>query len=394
MTTQPRATPPQPSRNVGLGLLLLGAAALVVTFFGLARDPERAFHAYLAAWAFVLSLALGSLAFVMITLAANATWPVAVRRLPEAAAVALPLLTLLFVPVLLGLRWLYPWADPDAYPEHIRAVLEHRRPFMNPTFFGVRSLVYLTGWSALAWSVRHYSIAMDRGADPERCARTLRRLSYAGLPLSALTTGFAAYDWFMSLSPEFTSTMFSAMWIGACLLAGVACTVILVGLAQRGDGPPIAGPSHASALGRLMFAFLIFFGYTAFFQFLLVWMANRPTEAEWYLERSHGPYRWIAWFLIAGEFALPFFALLSWRLKRNLSALVPVAVWCLAALYVHINWWITPSSREPGLSWLDPVALLGVFCVSAGFASLVQRGQQLVPVSDPRYQAALRYESR
>lgn len=383
----------QPSRSVVLGLLLLGAAALAVTCFGLARDPERAFHAYLAAWAFVLCAAVGSLAFIMMTQAANATWPVAIRRLPESAASALPLLALLFVPVLLGLRWLYPWADPDAYSEQIRGVLEHRRPFMNPTFFSLRGLAFLVIWSGFAWSLRHYSLAMDRGADPELCARRLRRLSYAGLPITGLTVGFSAYDWFMSLSPEFASTMFSAMWIGACLLAGTASTVILVGLAQRGEVAPIAGPSHAYALGRLLFAFLIFFGYTAFFQFLLVWMANRPIEAEWYLERSQGPYRWIVFFLLAGEFGLPFFALLSWRLKRSLNALGPVAVWCLAALYVHINWWITPSSREPGLNWLDPVALVGVLCVCAGFVCLIQRGKQLAPVSDPRYPAALRYES-
>lgn len=381
-------------RNFSLGLLLVGLVASALVVFGFISEPARAYHAYLAAWAFAVSVALGSLAFVMIAHAANATWPVAVRRLPEAAGAALPLLTLLYVPILFGLRQLYPWADPGQYPDSIRVLLEHRRAFMNPTFFGGRALAFLAIWSVFGWALRHYSLAMDHGAEPERCSAKLRHLSYAGLPICAFTAGFAAYDWFMSLSPDFTSTMFSALWIAACLFAGVASTVVLVGIAQRADEAPLVGPSHASALGRLLLAFLVFFGYTAFFQFLLVWMANRPSEAEWYVERSHGPYAWIALFLIAGEFALPFFALLSYRLKRSLPLLVPVAVWCLASLYVHINWWITPSSREAGSSWLDPVALVAVVFLTTGYAALFQRGQLLAPVSDPRYPAALRYESR
>jgi hypothetical protein len=398
----PRNSREQPvlrdSLNASLGrvpfaLLLLGALAAVFVLVGFMRDPDRAFHAYLAAYAFALSLALGSLAFTMIAHAANATWPVAVRRLPEAAAFAMPALALLFVPILFGLHALYPWARPETYAEPIRALLEHRRPVLNPTGFTIRAFAYLGVWSALAWGLRHYSLAMDQGADAERCGRTLRRWSYAGLPVASLTAGFAAYEWFMSLSIEFASTMFSALWIAMCLHAGVACTVLLVEVAQRGTGEPLAGPSHVSALGRLLFAFLIFLGYTAFFQYLLVWMGNRPSEAEWYLQRAHGPYRSIATFLIFGEFALPFLLLLSYRLKRNLRVLSAVAVWCLGALYVHINWLITPSARAPGLSWLDPVALVAVLGLSSGIASYLQSGRQLAPIADPKYPAALRYES-
>jgi hypothetical protein len=329
----------------------------------------------------------------MIAHAANTTWPVAVRRIAETVSATLPLFALLFVPVLFGLRSLYPWARADEYSGELREILEHRRPFMNPTFFAVRAFAYLAFWSVLAWLLRHYSIAMERGADPQRCGRVLRRLSYAGLPLASITAGISAYEWLMSLSAEFASTMFSALWIALCLLAGVACTIIAVDLAQRGDRVPLAGPSHAYALGRLLFAFLIFFGYTAFFQYLLVWMANRPSEAAWYVERSRAPYGAIAWFLIGGEFLLPFLALLSYRLKRSFRALVPVALWCSAALYMHLNWIVTPSSTQPGPSWLDPVALIAVLSLAAGFAGLVQRGVELAPISDPRYPAALRYES-
>ena len=182
-------------------LLFVGVAALAAMIWAFAAFPRAAFHAYLAGYAYVLSAVLGCMAFTMISHAANATWPVAVRRVPEAIGASMPLLALLFVPVLLGLRTLYPWAHPQDFDGPIRDMLEHRRVYMNPTWFVVRAIAYLAFWSLLGVLLREWSVAMDRGKDPERCSRRLRRLSYAGLPLLGLTAGYAAYEWFMSLSP-------------------------------------------------------------------------------------------------------------------------------------------------------------------------------------------------
>jgi hypothetical protein len=375
-------------------LLALGVLAFGLMFWGFQRDPQRAYHAYLTAYAFVLSAVIGCLAFVMISHAANATWPVALRRLPEAVAPAMPLLALLFVPVLLGIHPLYPWAHASEYTGEVRRMIEHRQPFMNPGFFTLRAAVYLVLWSGFAWSLRANSLALDRGRDPERCARRLRALSYAGLPLIALTSGFASFEWFMSLSPTFASTMFGALWIALCLFAGMACTVLLTGIMQRVRPSTAIGPSHYSALGRLLLTFLIFLGYAAFFQFLLCWMGNLPHEAAWFLQRSRGVYWYISLFLIFGHFGLPLFALLSYRLKRNIAALTPVAVWCLGSHYLHLHWLITPSSNEPGFSWFDLVALVAVLATTTSFCIGLQRGKALAAVADPRYLASLAYQSR
>ena len=374
-----------------LACFAIGVLAALGIAVGFTIDPGRAFHAYLTAYLFVLAGVLGCMAFVMIMHAANATWPVAVRRLPEAVLAAMPGLVFMFLPLLFGLRALYPWAHPADYDAPIRHLLEHRRPFMNEIGFTIRALVYLAGWSALALLLRHWSLAMDRGVDPAECRRKLQRLSYAGLPLAAIAAGLAAYEWMMSLSPRFVSTMFSALWIAMCLHAGVATIVLLVAIA-RPSAP--AHPSHSHALGRLLLAFLVFLGYTAFFQFLLIWMADRPIEVEWYLERSRGVYRWLSWFLIAGEFALPFLALLSYRLKRELRALTPVALWCLISLYVHVHWLIIPNSADPKLSWFDPLALLAIAGLTVSLAIGCQIGRPLTAAADPRYPDALRYASR
>ena len=375
--------------------LLLGAAALAVMFWGFHLAPERAYHAYLAAYAFASSAAIGCIAFVCIAHAANTTWPVAVRRLPEAVAPALPVLALLFVPVLLGVPALYPWARPAAYPERVRHLLEHRQAFMNLPFFAVRAGVYLAIWSVIALVLRQLSLAMEHGADAQHSARRLRRLSYVALPVLALTSAASAFEWLMSLSPEFSSTMFGANWIAVCLFGGVASTILLTGLIQRSRTPLTApGPSHYSALGRLLLAFLVFLGYTEFFQYLLGWIGNRPSEAEWFLERSRGTYYASVMFLIFGHFTLPFVFLLSYTWKRKIKPLTWVAAFCLFSQYIHVHWLITPAAHSRAYSIFDLIALVAVLGLCSSVCLWAQRGKALAASADPRYAETLSYQSR
>lgn len=374
---------------------VLGAAALALLFWAFQVTPRRAYHAYLVGYAFTLSAALGCIAFVTIAHAANTTWPVAVRRLPEAVAPALPVLALLFLPILLGASALYPWASPAPLDARVRHLLEHRRAFMNLPFFAIRAGVYLLIWSAIALRLRQLSLAMEGGADSERCARRLRRLSYAALPVLALTVALSAFEWLMSLSPEYVSTMFGASWIAVCLFGGQATTILLTGLIQRSGTPlPAPGPSHYSALGRLLFAYLIFLGYTVFFQFMLGWIGNRPSEAAWFLQRSHGIYYATVLFLIFGHFALPFCLLLSYRLKRRIRPLMWIALWCLFSQYIHVHWLIMPSAPGPAYSWLDLLALIAVLGLTVSVCLWAQRGKALAPLSDPRYIETFSYQSR
>lgn len=376
-------------------LFMLGAAALAGMFWGFQVAPGRAYHAYLAGYMFALSAAIGCIAFVCMAHAANTTWPVAVRRLPEAVAPALPVLALLFLPILLGVPSLYPWAHPAEYPERTRHLLEHRRAFMNLPFFAVRAGVYLLIWSAIALALRQLSMAMERGADTVRCAQRLRNLSYGALVVMALTAAISAFEWLMSLSPEYSSTMFGANWIAVCLFGGVASTIVLTGIIQRSATPlPAPGPAHYSALGRLLFAFLIFLGYTMFFQYMLGWIGNRPTEAEWFLERSRGVYYYTTLFLLYGHFALPFVLLLSYRLKRRIRPLMWISVWCLICQYVHVHWLVTPASHEPGYSPLDLLALVAVLGLCSSVCLWAQRGKALAPQADPRYAETFSYHSR
>ena len=380
----------------GRALLLggLGAGALggALTIVGFVVAPRQALFSYLTAYNWLLSIALGALILLLTCHAMNATWPVAIRRVIEACVSTLPLLAILFLPILLGAGELYPFMHPERVADlRTRHLLEHKHAWLNQPFFVGRSVFYLLCWTALATVFRRLSLSIDR---PERNHRALQVLSCALLPLTALTLTFASFDWVMALSPDWYSTMFGVYYFSGGFVAAIALLVVLIVLAQSGGWLARVGRSHSYALGRLLLAFVIFWAYIAFFQFFLIWIANKPIEARWYLDRITGGYRAVSWFLLIGHFAVPFFVLLSYRIKQRASRLLPVALWLLVAHYADVHWLIAPARQAPhAFSWLDLPALLALTGITVAFGVWRQRGQLLAPIGDPSYERALAYES-
>ncbi|WP_437292467.1 hypothetical protein [Sorangium sp. So ce426] len=376
-----------------LGLALLGALLLVVGAF---VDRERLFYAYLAAYAFAVTTAVGALLFLMICHAMAATWPVAVRRLAEAIVGTLPLLCALFVPLLFGLGALYgEWLRPESIPdEHVRSIVLHKTPYLNLPFFLVRTGIYFTVWLVFGALLRRGSIQGD--ATPALAdSRRLRVISVAGLPPVALTLSFAAFDWLMSLAPTWVSTMFPVYVFAGGFVASIALLTVLAFAAERAGLLPGLNASHYYALGRLLLAFTIFWAYAAFFQLLLIWIANRPEEVEFYVLRSHGPWAVVSLILVLTRFVIPFLILLNYRIKRRPAWLSAVAAWIFVAHYLDMHWLVAPEApgaRAP-FHWLDAAALLAVVGSCVAFTVLRVRGKPLVPVNDPALPAAFRYES-
>jgi hypothetical protein len=142
-------------------------------------------------------------------------------------------------------------------------------------------------------------------------------------------------------------------------------------------------------------AFTIFWGYAAFFQFMLIWMANKPDEVVYYLARVRGSWRVMTTIVVFGQFIIPFCFLLSYRLKRDGRCLAAIATWILVAHYFDVHWLVAPAARPDTfpLHWLDLAALLcvGGLTSSAGLLSL--RGRRLVPIHDSRLAEAIAYHS-
>ena len=153
------------ARRVAVPGIVIGILALILTSLaGLIGNPSAFFRAYLVGYTFWLGLGLGSLGVVLVQFLTGGNWGLATRRIFEAGAATLPLMALLFVPLLFGLPQLYVWARPEAVAGD--AVLQHKATYLNVPFFIGRATVYLVVWVALVFVLRRLSAAQDRKGDP------------------------------------------------------------------------------------------------------------------------------------------------------------------------------------------------------------------------------------
>jgi hypothetical protein len=371
----------------GAGLAVVGGVALALV----ARDPQQAAAAWLVAYFFFLSIALGCLYFVLIHTAMQGGWGVAVRRVAEDAAATLPLFALLFVPLALGAQYLYPWLKAQAAGD---ALLQWKAPYLNAGFFYLRAAFYFIVWSGIALWFLRLSRRQDDQPDPALAAR-LRRASGPLLIPLALTHTFAAIDWLMSLEPHWYSTIFGVYAFSGGLVAAFAfLALVVVAMRRAGLLPGVIGAEHFHDLGKLLFAFTVFWAYIGFSQFFLIWYGNIPEETIYFRHRLEGSWLGVSVLLALGHFALPFFFLLPRATKRNPVALAAAAAWMLLMHLVDVYWMVAPQVSGPGISGLVLLAALaaagGAFL--AAFGWLLKRSP-LLPVGDPRLAESLAFEN-
>jgi hypothetical protein len=371
-------------RRIQLPALAVGVAGLAACALGAFLDPGAFFPSYLFGYLFWLGIALGSLAIVMLYHLVGGAWGFPIRRLLESAALTLPLLALLFVPLLFGLGELYAWARPAAVAAD--PLLQHKQPYLNPPFFIVRAAIYFGLWIGLAYFLSRWSLQQDATDDPALGQR-MRYLSRFGLVAYMLTVTFASIDWVMSIEPDWYSTIYGLIYVAGQGLAGFSVAIISAALLK--DRQPLARvitPDTFGDLGGLLMTFVMFWAYVAFSQFLLVWSGNLPEEVIWYEHRIHGGWNWVIIFVIAFQFAGPFLLLLARQAKRTAWSLAALA---LAILLVHLAdlfWLVVPPFRQAGISlhWLDAAAPIGIGGIwLAAFAWLLGR-RPLLPLRDPR----------
>ena len=378
--------------EVAAAATLLGLVALII---GAVIDPRQCLFAYLTAYEYVLSIALGALIFLMICHAMHAGWPTLLRRLTEAMVATLPLLAVLFLPIVAGLGALYPWMRPEAITdERVRRLIAFKAPYLNAAWFVGRAAFFFAVWILVGFLLRRWSRTVDRGAGLVAGDR-MYALSGALLPLIALTTSFASFDWLMSLTPTWSSTMYPVYCFAGGFLGALALLTLLTSAADQAGLIQGITDSHYYALGRLLLAFTIFWAYVAFFQLLLIWIADKPDEVTFYVARVQGGWRVMSALLAITQFVAPFFVLLSYDIKRLRGPLTVIAAWLLVAHYIDVHWLVMPAARPTGMvfRWMDLGALLAVAGATVIYGVLRLRGVRMVPVHDPSLEQALRYES-
>jgi hypothetical protein len=391
----PSAAAPTDLDRLQWWALGVGAAALVVCVVGAVFSAEQFFCSYLVAYLLCLGLALGSLVVLMVYHLTGGAWGFTIRRFLEAGMRTLPLLAILFVPLAFGLRYLYPWAQPEVVAAD--EGLQHKQIYLNVPFFLVRAALYFAVWLVLAYFLDAWSRREDAEGDFSAQPRRFRLLSGPGLVLYGLTVTFAATDWVMSLQPHWSSTILPPLFATGQLLAGYAfvLAVMLLVVTPRLSGGAIA-PAVLNDLGNLLLTFVILWTYMAFSQFLLIWIGNLPEEAIWYRPRLADGWQGVAVALALFHFALPFLLLLSRDVKRNPRSLGLVAASVLFMRLVDLDWQVLPTF--PGTAvyqhWMDVLAPVGVGGVwLACYLWQLQR-RPLWPLHDPNRQEAGRLPER
>ncbi len=371
--------------------LVVGVVGAVACAIGAIVNPNQFFHSYLMAFMFWLGIALGSLAVAMMQYLTGGVWAFVMRRSLEAASRVLPLLAVLFIPILFGMHSLYPWTL-----EGVRAVdadIQAKAIYLNVPFFIVRAVIFFAVWLVLAYFVNRWSREQDQTGDPA-LLRRLARLSGPGLVIYAFTITFAVIDWVMSLEPHWYSTIFGMIFMaGQGLSAFAFAALVLVQLSNERPLSDLLRVTTMRDVGNLVLAFVMLWAYTSFSQLLLIWAGNLPDEIPWYVHRLGLGWQWIGLTLAVFHFFVPFVLLLIRRTKRVLTTLRAVVVLLLFMRLLDLFWMIAPETYQGRLvvSWQDfaTTIAIGGFFVAVFAWQLASR--PLLPLRDPsEFAAALK----
>lgn len=369
--------------------LLAGGGGGALSLVGWAGNPAQFFQSYLTAYMLVLGATLGCLALGMIHQLSGGAWGVVTRRIFGAASRVLPVLTLLFLPIVFGMPHLYEWTHEEVVAAD--EILRGKQLYLNVPFFLVRAALYFLVWNALSYFLNKWSLEQDHTADP-RIARQMQMMSGGGLLAYGLTITFASFDWLMSLDPHWFSTIYGVLVMGGQGLTALAFLIIaLVWLSRRPPLDTIVVPSHFHDLANLMLAFVILWAYFSFSQYLIIYSGNLPEEITWYLRRDPTGWRFVGLALVLFHFAVPFLILLSRAAKRTPNTIVKVAIGILVVRLVDLFWLIGPEFHPEGLvvSWLDVVLPLALGSIWAGCFIWQLRGRAILPVHDPQFHEAI-----
>lgn len=443
------------SQQVILGLVaatIVGVISILGSASLYTDGMRRTMLAYLVALAFVLSLSLGSLFFVLIQHLTRAGWAVLIRRPAEVFALNVVTVATLAIPIAWsafdGQESIYPWArvgtemkteptalaigysdstQPHKVPEAItnRSVKEavmvshlqevhdvHRHlyihqtydeltasktPWLNPRFFVMRLVIYFSIWGIIAgfYFLRSQSQDVVRG---DVDTRMMERRSGPAMFAFGISLTFAAFDLLMSLDPHWYSTIFGVYYFAGCAIGGFSVSLLswLV-LSRMGLAPARLPDEHLRDLGRLLFAFVFFWGYIAFSQYLLLWYANIPETTRWWAVRGASlaeGYRnnWgmLLVLLLFGHFIIPFLGIMSRHVKGNHKAMIFWTIWMLVMHYFDLVWLVMPefgSSIVFGLPELGTmVTVCSLYLLGASYIATLTA---LVPVGDPRLKASI-----
>ena len=366
-------TAPEVVRKISQRSLVIGVIFSLISGALAFVRPDEFYRAYLLGFMCWLGVALGSMAILMIRHLTGGGWGTVIRRILGAAMRTLPVLAILFIPMIIavGQHRIYPWAMPleSIQDAHIREHLEKhsfiKASYLNFSGFVIRAFFYFAIWNVLSFLLSKWSKQTDHAGAPDNSGR-FKAVAGPGLILYGFTISFAAIDWVMSLDPSWISTIFGLLiLIGEVLSAMCFAVVVERILFNYKPMSEMLTPDFVHDHGKWMLTFIMVWAYFSFSQWLIIWAGNLPEEITFYLKRLSNGWGSIGLFLVLFHFAIPFALLLSRPFKRDIRRLVWLAVWMMLMRYLDLFWIIEPNfSKTLTVTIADivvPIAIGGIW---------------------------------
>lgn len=402
---------PASLRALGGKLLGIGAVlTLIGVGLGLSMGDggKHLLFSYLTAFAFAMTIVLGGLIWLLIQHVFRASWAVAIRRVAESIVRMMPLLILIFAPLGLLIAMgtgedatiykMYKWLN-QAYVDGDKDFLPNKQVvytgYLNHPFFVARLIGYFVILFFLARFFTTNSVKQDESGDIN-ATRKMEKLSAPMIPLFALTITFLGLDLLMSLDPHWFSTIWGVyLFAGGMLSFNCVLALLMMTYQKHGALTKVIRTDHYHDVGKLMFAFVIFWSYIAFSQYILIWYAHIPEEIVFFVKRQEHGWQFVSATLIFGHFAIPLLGLLSKHVKRHKPALAFWAVWLLVMHFVDMFWIVMPNydSHHVPMPFVSLALALGFLGLIVGAAIKSASSKSIVAARDPRLGESLAYHN-
>lgn len=359
-----------------LAVAVIGSLASVfLLFFG----PEFWRGTYAYSWVFAfyyfLTLSIGGVFWTLLHNVSNSGWGTSVRRTFENVGSTYPWMILFCIPLLCpGVQqYLYEWmnqhralSEGGLLASGAKEALHHSKSpydhllyvkywFMNLPFWYGRAIFYLVGLTAVIWFLRRLSTGQDTDPNPgvQRLFRARFHSTYT-LIIFALTITFTGFDFIMGMDYAWFSTMWGVyLFAGSALNSMAVIILVCTWLKSRGHLKHVTTGEHFHIMGKLLFAFTVFWAYIAFSQYFLIWYANITEETSYFLNRNVGHWHTANIILVVGHFVVPFIVLLQAWLKKNPKYLSIVAAYTLV-MHALDHYIIVIPERGISLGKINP----------------------------------------
>lgn len=329
-----------------LVLMGLGLAAIV---YGFVSCKERTWANLLLNGFFFTAIAVAGTFFIAANTIGESGWYSGIKRIPEAMGTYLPFgAAVLLLLVVLGLYGngkihnLWEWMQHDYQANDHIYNSSGKKVYLNPTFYLIRTVVFLTGWILITRRLRSLSLKEDMNPGMSFYRKQYNTAAFF-LVFFAVSSSMSAWDWLMSIDAHWFSTLFGWYVFAGFFVSGISMMLLITLYLKRQGLLSHVNENHIHDMAKFMFAFSVFWTYLWFSQYMLIWYANIPEEINYFLERFNTPYKYVVIPMLIINFAFPLVVIMHRYAKRNFGLLTFVAVMILFGHFLDMFQIIMPG---------------------------------------------------